>query len=105
MTKTEAVSARPNPRTVRRARLYLSRIDPWTVMKTSFVLSLGLAIVVIVAVILLWGVLTLSGTIESINQMVNDVGGQSSSSLDIGELFSFGKVMGFALLLGRSKSS
>ena len=99
MTKTEAVTARPNPRTVRRARLYLSRIDPWTVMKTSFVLSLGLAIVVIVAVILLWGVLTLSGTIESINQMVNDVGGSSSSSLDIGELLSFGKVLGFALLL------
>ena len=27
------------------ARLYVSRLDPWSVMKTAFVISIGLAIV------------------------------------------------------------
>lgn len=99
MTKVEAVPAGSNTRGVRRARLYLSRVDPWSVMKTSFVLSLGLAVVVMVATVLFWLLLTLSGTIDAVDQMLKDVGGQSSSVLDIGELFSFSKVLGFALLL------
>lgn len=83
----------------RRARLYLSRLDPWTVMKTAFILSIGLAVVVVVATMLLWMVLSASGTFDAINQTVNDVSGGSANSLNIGEFFSFGKVMGFALLM------
>ena len=41
----------------RQARLFLSRLDPWTVMKTAFVLSLGLAIVIVVAIFLIWLIL------------------------------------------------
>ncbi|MFZ1651798.1 MAG: DUF3566 domain-containing protein [Candidatus Nanopelagicales bacterium] len=83
----------------RQARLYLSRLDPWTVMKTAFVVSLGLAIVVIVATMLLWTLLSLTGTFDSINQTLNDVGGSGSSSLDVSSFLSFGRIMGFALLL------
>ena len=38
------------PRRVREARLRLTHLDPWSVMKTSFLLSIALGIVLVVAV-------------------------------------------------------
>ena len=52
-----------------------------------------------IAMMLIWLLLTLTGTFDAFNQTVNDVGGQTSSSFDIGSYFSFGKVMGFAMLV------
>jgi hypothetical protein len=83
----------------RQARLFLSRLDPWTVMKTAFVLSLGLAIVIVVAIFLIWLILTVSGTFSSINQTISDLGGSGSSGLDVSDAFSFGRVIGFALFV------
>jgi hypothetical protein len=104
MSTTTAASAstKDAPPTVtspREARLFVSRVDPWSVMKTAFVLSIGLALVIIVATMLVWVLLSVSGTFSAINQTVNDVGGSASTSLDVGGLLSFGRVMGFAMLL------
>lgn len=100
MSATQAATApAPAPAGPRRAKLFLSRIDPWSVMKTAFVLSIGLAIVVIVATMLLWLVLSFSGTFDALNQTISDVGGSSSGGFDLGGFLSFGRVMGFALLL------
>lgn len=82
----------------RRAHLRVSRVDPWSVMKTSFILSLGVGIVVIVAIVLLWMILTAFGVFEAINKTVNDVAG-SSTSFDVMELISFGRVFGYSLVL------
>jgi len=84
----------------RRARLSVSRIDPWTVLKTSFVLSLGLAVIVVVATMLLWVLLSISGTFESFDQTLSDLGGSGAGGVDVGNVLSFGRVMGFALLMG-----
>ncbi len=89
----------PAPAGPRHARLFVSRIDPWSTMKTAFMLSLGLAVVLVVAILLLWMVLAASGVFDAFNQAINDVGGQASSSFDIGGVLSFGRVIGFALLL------
>lgn len=80
----------------RQARLYLSRVDPWAVMKTSFVLSLGLAIVVVVATMVLWLLLSMSGVFGTINSTINDVGTNGGG---IADYLSFGRVLGFAMLL------
>lgn len=95
-TQAEATATTAAPR---QARLFLSRLDPWTVMKTAFVLSLGLAVVIIVAVFLLWLLLTVSGTFSAINQTISDLGGSGSSGLDVADAFSFGRVIGFALFV------
>lgn len=81
------------------ARLYLSRIDPWAVLKTAFVISIGLAIVIIVAIVLVWGILSAVGIFSTVNEAVESVAGASSSVFDIEEFFSFGKVLGTALVL------
>ncbi len=83
----------------RQARLFLSKLDPWTVMKTAFVLSLGLAIVIIVATFLIWILLSITGTFDSINSTINDLGGTGSAGVDTEGLLSFGRIMGFSLLL------
>ncbi|HLS02500.1 MAG TPA: DUF3566 domain-containing protein, partial [Beutenbergiaceae bacterium] len=44
----------PGPR---RVRLAISRIDPWSVMKLSFLLSIAAGIILVVAVGLVWVVL------------------------------------------------
>ena len=54
----------------RRARLRLTRIDPWSVMKTAFLLSIALGIVTVVAVLMVWSVLGAAGVWDSINTTV-----------------------------------
>lgn len=61
------------PRGPRRARLTLKRIDPWSVMKFSFAVSLVLFIVVIVAASVLYLALDSMGVFTSINETVADL--------------------------------
>src|SRR4026208_279569 len=68
----------------RRARLRLTRIDPWSVMKTSFLLSVAFGIVTVVAVTIVWSVLGAAGVWDSVNQMVRDViGGEDTTNFNI----------------------
>lgn len=96
-----AVSTRPGQKKpTRRARLRLTRIDPWSVMKTSFLLSIAFAIVTVVAVGVVWGVLGAAGVWDSINQMVEKVvGGESGSTFDIEDYLGTSRVMGFTMLV------
>lgn len=51
----------------RRARLRISRIDPWSVMKTSFLFSIALGIITSVGVYVIWTLIEASGMFEAIN--------------------------------------
>lgn len=84
----------------RQARLRLSRLDPWSVMKTAFVLSLGIAVVIIVALVLLWGVLAALGVFSSVNDAVESVAGAGSSVFSVKEFFTLGRVLGTSVVLG-----
>lgn len=87
------------PRRPRLARLYVSRIDPWSVMKAAFMLSIALAIVIVVAVAMLWWVLDFTGTFESAARNINDIVGNASTGFDLMNLISFGRVMGVAIVI------
>lgn len=82
------------PNTIRHAHLYVTRLDPWSVMKNAFMLSVAIAIVIVVAVILLWMMLTVSGTLASLTRTVSDVAGTGAASVDLAGFFSFGRVFG-----------
>jgi hypothetical protein len=87
---TEAVrAARSNvsaaaSRGPRRARLAIKRIDPWSVMKFSFAVSLVLFLVVIVATSVLYLALNAMGVFDSINSSLGDIvnsgGGTTAAS-------------------------
>lgn len=87
-------------RTPRRARLRLTRIDPWSVMKTSFLLSIAFGIVTVVSVLMVWTVLDRAGVWESINATVGDVVGQeTASSFDVEDYIGTSRVLGFTMLI------
>ncbi|EGD45037.1 DUF3566 domain-containing protein [Nocardioides sp. WG-D5] len=83
----------------RRARLSLSRIDPWSVMKMAFLLSIALSVVVIVAVFVIWSVLGAAGVWDSINQAVQDVVGDSSAGWNVQDYLGLARVMGFTMVV------
>ena len=83
---------------VRKARLTVTSVDPWSVMKMSFVLSLAGGIVLVIAVWLLWLLLVNGGVFVSIDRTVGDIAG-SGSTISVVELLSLRRVMGIALML------
>lgn len=84
----------------RRARLRLTRIDPWSVMKTAFLLSIAFGVVMVVAVTVVWGVLGAAGVWDSINSTVqNVIGGEDSTSFDVENYVGMSRVLGFTLLI------
>jgi ABC-type glycerol-3-phosphate transport system permease component len=93
-------------RTVRRAKVAVTRVDPWSVMKISFTLFVGLAIVLLIAVAILWWVLDSSGVFDQVSQSILKVVGNDSSSgnltdntFQLKNYIGFGRVMGVTTVL------
>ena len=87
----------------RRARLNLKRIDPWSVMKFSFAVSVVLFIVVVVATSVLYLALDAMGVWEAINtslgELVSASGGSGASSSSGFRVTAWG-VIGTSMLVG-----
>src|SRR5918993_3302018 len=97
--KRPARAQRPK-RPPRRARLRLTRIDPWSVMKTAFLLSIALGVVTIVSVLMVWSVLGAAGVWDSINTTVRDiVGEQAGTPFTIQNYLGTDRVIGFTMLV------
>lgn len=81
----------------RAARVYLTHVDPWSVMKQAFLLSLALAVIILAASAALWFALDSAGIIDAITRTATDVGGESGATVT--GFLDFGKVMGAALVV------
>ncbi len=87
------------PRRTRRARLRLVQVDAWSVMKTSFLLSIALGIVLVVAVAIIWAVLGAAGVWDSINSIVQQAIGGEGEPFDIEEYAGTSRVLGFTMIV------
>lgn len=95
-----APGGRAAARGPRRAQLRLVRVDPWSVMKTSFLLSVAFGVVTFVAVFMIWSVLGAAGVWESINSTVASVvDGDEASTFDVTDYVGMARVLGFTLLV------
>ena len=103
-----AVQAAVRPRPVqvavarrgpRKARLVIKHIDPWTVMKLSFVVSVVMLAVCVVAVAIVYGVLGKMGVWTQINTLVNEVS-PTTTSKALHSPVSAGRVVGVAAVIG-----
>ncbi|MBV2152813.1 DUF3566 domain-containing protein [Kitasatospora sp. SUK 42] len=87
----------------RKARLRVTKVDPWSVMKVSFLLSLAVGIIIIVASAVLWMTLDSLGVFDSLTKTLKDVTGggaeNASSTLNLMDYIGFGKVMMFTTLI------
>jgi hypothetical protein len=99
-------SAKPaagGAKTARKAQLQLARLEPWSVMKFSFVMSLVCFVVLLVAVIVLYAILSGLGVFSAITDTVSDLTrrqGETTGGLDAGSWFSFARVFGYTVLVG-----
>lgn len=73
----------------------LRRLDTWSVMRTGFVLSLSIAIVLLVAVLALWTLFAVTGVFDTVGRNADDVLGSSS---DVSSWFGFTRVVGLTVL-------
>ncbi|GCD20258.1 DUF3566 domain-containing protein [Cellulomonas algicola] len=82
----------------RRVRLAVSRIDPWSVMKLSFLLSVAIGIMIVVAAAVIW--LTLDGlhVFTEANNLVKQITGEESS-INILQYVEFRRVVSGATLI------
>lgn len=84
--------------TPRKVRLSLSRVDPWSVMKLSFLLSVAGGIMLIVASWVFWYAINDMGIFTQIDEMVRDIVG-AESTLDILQYVERDKVLSIATLI------
>ncbi|AKS31654.1 DUF3566 domain-containing protein [Mycolicibacterium goodii] len=93
------VASRPQPSGPVRASMQIRRVDPWTVLKVSLVLSVVLFFVWMIAVAFLYLVLGGMGVWSKLNSNVGDLLTSASGSSG-GELVSSGTIFGGAALIG-----
>ncbi|GAA4858100.1 DUF3566 domain-containing protein [Kitasatospora terrestris] len=84
----------------RRARLRVTKVDPWSVMKVSFLLSLAVGVIIIVASAVLWMVLNGLGVFDSLSSTLTDVtGNDSGGGFKLMDYIGFGRVFMFTTLI------
>jgi hypothetical protein len=85
----------------RQAMLTLARVEPWSVMKFSFVASVVAFIVLFVAVAVLYMVLSALGVFDSLQSTVSSItSSQSTAGTNISHWFSASLILGYTAMLG-----
>jgi hypothetical protein len=89
----------PRPAAARRVRLTVSRVDPWSAMKISFLLSVALGIAMVVMVFVLWTILAGMGVFDQINGIIGQVVQDGQQSFDIMDFIGLGRVLSLSIVI------
>ncbi|MFV2195496.1 DUF3566 domain-containing protein [Nocardiopsis sp. LOL_012] len=88
----------------RKAHLTVSRVEPWSVMKYSFVVSLVCFIVLFVAVVVIYTTLSMLGVFDELSNMMTALlegdGSEDELGLNPSAWFSPGRVLGYTGVVG-----
>ncbi len=84
----------------RRVKLTVSRVDPWSAMKMSFLISVALGIAGVVMVAVLWMILSGMGVFTEVNRMVGTILNDSENPFDIMDFLGFGRVLSLSIVIG-----
>jgi hypothetical protein len=85
----------------RQAQLTLSRVEPWSVMKFSFVVSVVAFIVLFVAVAVLYMALSSLGVFDSLQHTVNNLtSAKNQAGTNVSSWFSASRILGYTGMLG-----
>ncbi len=98
-TAAPAPAVTPASGSERSARLRLVHIEPWSVTRLAFVVSVALMIVSVVAVAIFWLVLDLAGVWESLNGTITNVLSDGEAGFDLTDYLGLGRLLGLTLLL------
>lgn len=101
MSEPQATQSRETDRFAdqpRHVHLTVARVDLWTVLKVSFLLSVALGIALVVCAIVLWMVLNGIGLFGTIENFLTDLGADSLTSLL--DYVSLTRFISYAIIVG-----
>ena len=96
---TRPAGGKGKARGPRRARLQLRHIDTWSALKISLVLSIALFFIWMVAVGILYGVLSTLGVFDTLNDLFGQIGSASGAEGG-GDVVTWGVVFWGAAVIG-----
>lgn len=82
----------------RRVRLTVARVDPWSVMKLSFLLAVAVGIAFVVMVGVLWTTLDSMGIFASVNTTIGDILGDAGQ-FNLLDYIGFTRVLSLATVI------
>ncbi len=86
---------RPAPRKV---GLTVSRVDPWSALKMSFLVSVALGIAFVVMMAVLWTILSGMGVFSQVNSVVGQLMSNEGKPFDILDYVGFGRVVSLSIV-------
>lgn len=94
-----AASAKKAAGAPRKVRLSVSRIDPWSVMKLSFLLSIAMGIMLVVAAVIFWLVLDGLHVFTEVNDMIVQILQSDSQTPDILQYVELNRFVSLATII------
>ena len=98
-----AAAARPAARKAkgpRRVRLAVARVDPWSVMKMSFLLSVAIGIAGVILTAVLWMILSTMNVFTDIEGVLQSLQTTTSDPFSIKDYVGFGRVVSLSIVIG-----
>jgi hypothetical protein len=91
--------AKPSRARSRQARVVLRKVDPWSVLKISFVFYLCMMVVILGALMILYGILGAMGVLDTATEFLVDLGFGDDFQVHGNWLFSRGLAIGLVLVV------
>jgi hypothetical protein len=102
-TPTEATkpvpAAKVKPKGPRRVRLAVARVDPWSIMKLSFLLSVAVGIAGVVLTAVLWMILSTMNVFSDIEGVLQALQ-NTENPFSIKDYVGFGRVVSLSIVIG-----
>jgi hypothetical protein len=86
--------------TTRRVKLAIARVDPWSVMKMSFLLAVAAGIAGVVLTAVLWLILSGMGVFADIDRVVGEIQPSTTTAFTLMNYIGFGRVVSLSIVLG-----
>lgn len=83
---------------IRRVKMTISRVDPWSALKLSFLVSVAIGVMIVIATAVLWFVLDSMHVWSQVDGLLKTL--NSEALLQLGQFMEFGRVISFSVVVG-----
>ncbi len=97
---TKASSKPARRKGPRRVRLTVSRVDPWSVMKMSFLISVALGIAGVILTAVLWMILSTMNVFSDVEGVLASLQTTTANPFSIKDYVGFGRVVSLSIVIG-----
>lgn len=78
----------------------VSRVDPFSVMKVGFLVSVAMGIALVVMTGVMWALFSAMGVFDSVNDLAGQIiGDGSGQEFDVMDFLGFGRVMALSIVV------